>query len=81
MYCPKCGTQNVSIQMVTENQLKTKHHSFLYWLIIGWWLHLLLWFFLTIPMILLKLFGGKKQKIVTQHRCVKICQNCGFIWE
>ena len=30
MNCPKCGSENVNVQMVSESQLKTKHHSFLY---------------------------------------------------
>lgn len=80
MKCPKCGSENVNVQMVTENQLKTKHHSFLYWLIIGWWLHLLLWLFLTIPMLLGKLFGSKKQKLVSKHKSICVCQNCGYNW-
>ena len=80
MTCTKCGSSNVNVQMVTENQLKTKHHSFLYWLIIGWWLHLLLWLFLTIPMLLGKLFGSKKQKLVSKHKSICVCQNCGYNW-
>lgn len=36
MRCPKCNSENTNVQMVTNTQLKNKHHSFLYWLLIGW---------------------------------------------
>ena len=80
MNCPKCGSNNVNVQMVSESQLKNKHHSFFYWLFIGWWLHPILWFFLTVPMILGHLFGGKNKKLVTKHKSVAVCQNCGYNW-
>lgn len=80
MQCKKCGSQNVNVQMVSESQLKTKHHSILWWLFIGWWLEACLWFFLTIPRLLAALFGHKKQKLVTKHSSVAVCQNCGHSW-
>lgn len=80
MKCPKCGSENVNVQVVTSSKLKNKHHSFLYWICIGWWLHPLLWFFLTIPMILGKLFGHKKQELVQKHKSMAVCQNCGNNW-
>lgn len=81
MKCSRCGSENVNVQMVTYSKLKNKHHSLFYWLFIGWWLHLLLWFFLTIPMILGKLFGHKKQKLVQSHKSIAVCQNCGHTWK
>lgn len=81
MQCPRCKSNNVNIQMVTESKLKTKHHSLFYWMFIGWWLHLLLWFFLTIPMILGKLFGSKDKKLVTKHKSMAVCQDCGYNWK
>ena len=66
MTCTKCGSSNVNVQMVSESQLKNKHHSILYWLFIGWWWIPLLWICLTMPMIFVKLFGHKKQKLVRQ---------------
>lgn len=80
MTCPKCGSNNTNVQMVTDTELKDKHHGIVYWLLIGWWLHPLLWFFLTVPMILGKLFGNKKQKVVTKHKSVAVCQDCGHHW-
>ena len=81
MKCPKCGSENVKIQMLSENILKNKHHSIFYWLFIGWWLEIFLWLFLTIPRILVALFGHKKQKIVTKHKSVAVCQSCGNSWD
>ena len=36
MTCTKCGSSNVNVQMVSESQLKNKHHSILvvYWLVV-----------------------------------------------
>lgn len=81
MKCPKCGSENVNVQMVSESQLKNKHHSIWYWIFIGWWWRPLLWLFLTIPMLLGKLFGHKDKKLVTQHNSMAVCQNCGHSWK
>lgn len=61
MKCPKCGSDNTNVQMVTESQLKNKHHSIAYWMFIGWWWRPLLWICLTLPMLLGSLFGHKKK--------------------
>lgn len=81
MECPKCGSTNVNIQMVSESQLKNKHKSIWYWIFIGWWWRPLLWICLTLPMLLGKLFGRKDKKIVTQHKSMAVCQNCGNNWQ
>lgn len=81
MKCPKCGSSNINVQMVSESKLKNKHQSIFYWLIIGWWLHLIMWFFFTIPMILGKMFGSKNKKLVTKHKSMAVCQNCGYSWK
>lgn len=80
MKCPKCGSENVNIQMVSESQLKTKHHGIIWWLCFGWYWVPFKWLVLTIPALILKLFGHKKQKIVTKHRQIAVCQNCGNNW-
>jgi hypothetical protein len=81
MQCKKCGSQNVNVQMVSESQLKTKHHSIIWWILIGWWLEACLWIFLTIPRLFAALFGHKKQKLVTKHSSIAVCQNCGHSWK
>lgn len=80
MNCPKCGSENTNIQIATESKLKNKHHSIFYWVFIGWWLELFLWLFLTVPRLLVALFGHKKQKLVTKQKSVAVCQNCGHHW-
>lgn len=80
MECRNCGSTKVNVQVVTETKLKNKHHSIFYWLIIGWWLHPILWIFLTLPMILLKLFGGKDKKLVQKNHSIAVCQECGHKW-
>ena len=37
MKCPNCGSENVNVQLVTETQLKDKHHGCLWWLCVSWW--------------------------------------------
>lgn len=80
MICPKCRCENVSVTVVTETQLKRKHHNIIWWLLVGWWLEPLLWIFLTVPKLLFTLFLPKRQKLVTKQRTVCICQNCGHTW-
>ena len=80
MKCPKCGSENVNIQMVSESHLKTKHHSIIWWLLLGWYWVPFKWLVLTLPALILKLFGHKKQKIVTKHKKMAVCQSCGNNW-
>ena len=37
MKCPKCGSENVTVQVVNETELKEKKHGFLWWLCVGWY--------------------------------------------
>ncbi len=80
MKCSQCGSNNVNIQVVTETKLKRKHHGIAYWLLIGWWLEMFLWLFLTLPRLLCMLFGHKKQKIVNKNYKMAVCQDCGNTW-
>lgn len=77
MKCSKCQSENVNVQAVTEIVKRGK--GCLYWLLIGWWLELLLWIFLTLPMLLIKLFipSSIKSKTITYA----VCQNCGHKWK
>lgn len=80
MVCPKCGSENVTVQMVSESKLKDKHRGIFYWLCFGWLIDVFLWIFLTIPRLLIAMFGHKKQKLVTKHKSMAVCQNCGNNW-
>lgn len=79
MKCPKCGSENVSVQLVTETQLKKKHGC-LYWVTIGWWWEPIMWFFMFGPMLFYKLFRPRKYKTMSKHRKKAICQDCGKSW-
>lgn len=80
MKCPRCGSENVSVQMVTETQLKDKHHSILWWIFVGWWWLFIKWLFLTVPALIVKIFAPKKQKLKVKHKSICVCQSCGHHW-
>ena len=80
MTCPRCKSNNVTAQVVTESQLKTAHHGLLWWLIIGWWWMIVKWVFLTIPALIVKIFAPKKQKLVSRSATMWVCHNCGHMW-
>lgn len=81
MTCPQCGSANVNVQMVTETQLKTKHRSVFWWLLIGWWWIPIKWIFLTIPALIVKIFAPKRHKLKTTHKKMCMCQSCGHSWQ
>lgn len=81
MKCSKCGSENVTVQVVTEQELKVKKHGVLYWLCIGWWLKPLLWFFFTLPMLIIHIFKPKKYKTVNHTKKLAVCNDCGKSWK
>ena len=80
MKCPVCGSENVTVPIVTETELKNKHHGVVWWLCIGWWWVPIWWLFFTIPALIVKVFAPKKQKLKQHHKSVCVCQNCGHKW-
>ena len=81
MVCPKCKSENVNTQVINEVEIKNKHHGFFWWILIGWWWIPIKWLVFTIPALIIKIFGGKKQKVVNKQKTVCVCQNCGYRWE
>ena len=79
MKCPKCKSENVVIQAVTEVK-ETRKKGWLYWIFIGWWWELFAWLFLMLPKLLIACFS-KKTKTVSKTRSVAVCQNCGNRWD
>ena len=63
MTCPKCQSNNVTAQVVTETELKNAHHGFFWWLLIGWWWMFIKWLVFTIPALIVKIFAPKRQKL------------------
>lgn len=78
--CPRCGSRNVVVQVINEIELKNKHHSIIWWVLLGWWWVPIKWLFLTVPALIVKLFGHKKQRAVNRTRAICVCQNCGSHW-
>ncbi len=81
MKCPKCKSENVTVQIVTETRMKTKHHSIIWWIFVGWYWVPIKWLFLTIPALFAKIFIPKRQKIKQKQKTMCVCQNCGYTWE
>lgn len=80
MKCPKCGSENVTVQVVSETKLKEKKKGILYWLFIGWWWIPIKWLFLTLPALIVAIFKPTKYKTKTIHTTKCVCQNCGKMW-
>ena len=76
MVCKKCGSSNVTVQAVSE--IKKKRKGVLYWLFIGWWLEMIMWLFLTLPWLIIKIFKPKAYKY--KMKTMAVCQSCGYSW-
>ena len=81
MVCENCRSNNVNVQIITEQKLVNKHHGILWWLFIGWWWIIIKWVFLTLPALIVAIFVGKKKKIKNIQKKIAVCQNCGNSWE
>lgn len=77
MKCPKCGSENVNVQMFSS--IKRKRKGFLYWLFIGWWLEFFAWLLFFLPTLIIKIFKPKKYTSKIHKNAV--CQNCGHSWK
>ena len=80
MKCPKCGSENVTVQVVTETELKEKKHGFIWWLCVGWWWLPIKWLVFTLPALIVALFKPKKYKTETHSKKMAVCNNCGKSW-
>lgn len=81
MNCPKCKSNNISIQVLNSVELVRKRNSFLWWITIGWLWVLFKWIFFTLPALIFKIFGiGKKYKTRNIETKKAVCQNCGYTW-
>lgn len=81
MKCPKCGSENVTVQMLAETELKQKKHGFIWWFLVGWWWLPIKWLVFTLPALLVKFFSPKRYKIVNHNKKMAVCHNCGHSWE
>lgn len=81
MTCPKCGSENVNVEMMQDIKIKNKHKGVLYWLFIGWWWVFIKWIFFTLPTLIIAIFKPKKQKVKTTNYKMCVCQSCGNSWK
>jgi len=81
MRCPRCRSENVRVEMLTEQKFERKKKSFLYWITIGWFIEPLLWLFLTFPKLFYELFKPGRYKGTTTTKKYAVCQNCGHSWK
>ena len=80
MTCPKCGSENVDVQLVTTTEEKKKRHSILWWIFVSWWLIPIKWLVFTLPALISKLFSRKRTKTVVHNASVALCKSCGHNW-
>lgn len=80
MKCPKCGSENVSVQVVTETGLKEKKHGVIWWVCVGWWWIPIKWLVFTLPALIIAIFKPKKYKTKTHTKKMAVCNNCGKSW-
>jgi len=71
MVCPRCHSQNVHTQIVTD--IRTKYRGCL-----GWFLWILLAICTCGLILIIPAITNDKTK--TKHKTVAICQNCGKKW-
>ncbi len=79
--CPKCGSQNVNVQVVTESKLVNKRHGCLWWMFVGLWWVPIKWVLFTVPALIAKVFFPKRQRLEQSTRSVCVCQGCGHHWK
>ena len=81
MVCPKCNSEDVNVQVVTETQLKRKYHGAIWWICLGWYWVPIKWLFFFFPALIVKIFAPKRQKLKAVHKGMAVCQNCSYVWE
>lgn len=81
MKCPKCGSENVNVQVVQQTKLVEKHHGIFWWLFIGWWWVPIKWLLFFFPALVVKIFAPKKNKLKQKTHSICVCQNCGHNWK
>lgn len=81
MVCPKCGSNSINVQMVSETQLLTKHRGIFWWICIGWWWLPVKWCCFTVLALIAKIFASRKYKTKIIHKSMWVCQTCGYHWQ
>jgi ribosomal protein L37E len=93
MFCPKCGSEDISRQVFQENKgsrttthtqskYKEQGHGCLWWLTIGWWwwfVDLMLWIFAFFPRLILRLFAAPFKKKKYKGKSTSVSQTVNDI--
>lgn len=74
MKCKNCGHE-MEVELLNEVKIK-KGHSFMWWLLVGWWYKPMMYIFFGIFYLIFVLIF-KKKKVVNKTKKVYICRNCG----
>ena len=83
MRCPRCHSEDVRVQVVSDSHTVKVHHSIFWWILIGWWWLPVKWIFFTCWALLAKVIGilaGTRRRVVTKQATVAVCQRCGHTW-
>ncbi|MBP1561306.1 MAG: hypothetical protein J6C96_08710 [Oscillospiraceae bacterium] len=75
MRCMRCGSENVTIQAVTETKSKTKHRGCL-----GWAMWLLLAACTCGLILIIPAITNSRTKTKTRTHSEAVCQCCGHRW-
>ena len=78
MVCPECNSSDVVVSASATEKVRPRH-GVLYWLLVGWWLHPLLWLCATVPMLVWRVIrpNRKTETVLCSHAA---CQRCGHTW-
>ena len=79
MICPKCGSENVTLNLINEVKEKPEH-GVLWWIFIGWWWRILWFIFFGWWYMIYRAVKGSK-KTVNVQKTITLCQNCGHKWK
>ena len=80
MLCPLCKSRDISVQVIADTHTKSRSALWwLYFLLIGWVIEVLMWLFVTLPMLLIRIFHQRPVETTIQK--VAVCQHCGHQWK
>lgn len=75
MKCPKCGSEYVTVQAVTETVTKTEHRGCL-----GWTMWILLAICTCGLILIIPAVTNSRTKTKTKTHTEAVCQSCGKRW-
>ena len=82
LFCPKCGSTDISTQLlpIIFNNYK-KRRGLGWWILIGWWwwiVDLIIWLVVAIPIFIIRL--STKDENNTSNNSIAVCNSCNHSW-